>query len=189
MAGKTIGVLALQGDYSAHEVFLSDLGLQTRELRTRSDLEKLDGLVLPGGESSAMLRLLEAEHLLGALEEMIVEGLPVLATCAGVILLAKRVIPEQPSFKVLDIDVRRNAYGRQLHSSIEKLSRVKGGPGDVESVFIRAPKILRIGPEVEVLAWREDDPVLVRQDRIIAATFHPELGADPWVHRHFLEIL
>lgn len=189
MAGKTIGVLALQGDFSAHEGFLSELGLQTRRLRSASDCIGLDGLVLPGGESSAMLRLMEPENLFEILGGLIREGIPVLATCAGVILLAKKVIPEQRSLGALDVDVERNAYGRQLYSSVEKLRRAEPEAIGVEGVFIRAPKILRTGPSVEVLAWRKDDPVLVRQGAMIAATFHPELGSDGWVHSLFLDLL
>jgi len=189
VAGKTVGVLALQGDFEAHRRFLENLGLGTRPIRKRAELEGLDGLVLPGGESTAMLRLMESEGLFEALGSLLGGGLPVLATCAGLILLARKVEPEQKSLGILDVDVRRNAYGRQLHSSIVKLRIPGRDSGDAEGVFIRAPRISRVGPGVRVLAWREDDPLLVGEGSLLAASFHPELGRAPWVHRIFLEVL
>lgn len=134
-----------------------------------------------------MLRLMAPEQLLGRLTHLIAEGMPVLATCAGVILLAKRVVPEQESMGVLDIDVCRNAYGRQLHSSVEELRMMSDGAGVHQGVFIRAPRIVRWGADVELLACRDEDPVLVRRGNILASTFHPELADDPWVHQLWIE--
>ncbi len=181
------GVLALQGDWAAHLQTLRCLGVKAKAVRTAADFDGIEGLVFPGGESTAMLRLLGSEDLdqLGCL---IRGGMPVLATCAGVILLAKRVTPEQESLELLDVEVERNAYGRQLASVVLPLSLTPemGLPAEMEGVFIRAPRIVHLGHEVRVLARRGDDPVLVRQDRIIAATFHPELSKDQRVHQLFL---
>lgn len=189
MAGKShIGVLALQGAFEAHRGVFRRLGKSSDLVRTAAELEAVDALVLPGGESSAMLRLMEAQDLLAQIGERINTGLPVLATCAGVILLASKVFPEQKSLGVLDIDVERNAYGRQVFSSIEPL-RLRPdleGTGSHEGVFIRAPRVTRVGESAEVLAWRGDDPVLIRSPGILAATFHPELGMDTFVHQLFL---
>lgn len=192
MAGKNrLGVLALQGAFEAHREIFRCLGEPCDLVRTAAELEAVDALVLPGGESSAMLRLMEAQDLLALIGERIKAGLPVLATCAGVILLAAKVSPEQESLGALDVDVERNAYGRQVFSSIESL-RVRAGLGETgarEGVFIRAPKITRVGNSAEALAWRGNDPVLVRGPGILAATFHPELGRDPFVHHLFLNEL
>lgn len=179
------GVLALQGDWAAHARMLGTLGVEAVTVRTRAELDGVTALVLPGGESTAMLRLMERERLDEALGERIRGGLPVLATCAGVILLAVAVRPEQPSLGVLDVDVERNAYGRQLHSVVTglELSPELGGEARGEGVFIRAPRVTRVGAGVRVIARRGADPVLLWQDRIVAATYHPELGDDPRVHR------
>jgi 5'-phosphate synthase pdxT subunit len=183
-----IGVLALQGDWYAHAMALDALGAESRPVRTVDDLERVSSLVLPGGESSAMLRLMEREDLAQRIAGRIAAGMTVLATCAGVILLAENVAPEQESFGVLAVDVIRNAYGRQVFSSVEEIevSPALGPPTLMEAVFIRAPRIARLGPEVEVLARWRDDPVVVRQGNILGATFHPELTGDHRVHELFL---
>lgn len=179
------GVLALQGDWAAHAAVLNDLGVETVLVRTAAELETVDALVLPGGESTAMLRLMEPDRLAEKIARRARNGLPILATCAGVILLAVATKPDQPTLAVLDIDVERNAYGRQIHSrvAVVELVDVLGGSAELEGVFIRAPRITRIGPEVSVLGRLGSEPVLVRQGGIIAATFHPELTDDKRVHR------
>ncbi len=184
------GVLALQGDWAAHLEILTRLGVGGTPVRTVAELAACDALILPGGESTAMLRLMAPEKLSEEISRRLIGGMPVLATCAGVILLARGVEPQQQSLGVLDVDVLRNAYGRQVASSVTPvvLAAELGEPGQVEGVFIRAPRITRIGAEVEVLGRRGDDPVLLRQGRIIAATFHPELSEDfDRVYRLLLE--
>ena len=183
MPGRSapIGLLALQGDYAAHARALAERGAATREVRTSADLAGLAGLVLPGGESTAMLTLMEGSDLAARLVAAIAGGLPVLATCAGVILLAREVRrPPQRSLGVLDAVVERNAYGRQLDSAVVGLTvRDRDGLGTdaLEGVFIRAPRVTDVGAGVAVLAARGEDPVLLRQGAILAATFHPELTA------------
>lgn len=185
-----IGVLALQGDFAAHAAVVSRLGRQATPVRTRDELEAVDALILPGGESSAMLRLMRTEHLMSVIAERIEGGMPTLATCAGVILLARNVVPEQESLGFLDIDVARNAYGRQVHSSVEhvRLSELFAGPPETDGVLIRAPRITRVGDAVEVLGWFGADPVLVRQGLVVGATFHSELGNDTRIHELFLDL-
>lgn len=161
-------------------------------MRTADALEGLAGLVLPGGESTTMLNLMEGTNLAGRLMELMRAGMPVLATCAGVILLAREVQdPAQPSLGVLDIAVARNAYGRQIDSAVVPLEVVdhKALGNRLEGVFIRAPRITRVGAGVSVLARRDDDPVLIRQGRIVAATFHPELSVDSPVLDLFARLL
>jgi pyridoxal 5'-phosphate synthase pdxT subunit len=183
-----IGVLAIQGDYLAHKTRLEQLGAQVTLVRKPEQLDSVDAIVIPGGESSTFLNFLAERGFLDKLREF-VRTRPALGTCAGAILLAKDVEnPPQPSLGVLDIRIRRNAYGRQIDSSIvESATELGGDP--LEMVFIRAPKIVRTGDQVEVLAKAGDDPVLVRQGRIMAATFHPELSADTRVHREFLKLV
>jgi pyridoxal 5'-phosphate synthase pdxT subunit len=184
----SIGVLALQGDFEAHERALRELGVSSFQVRRAADLGRAAGLVMPGGESTTMLELLESEGLFEPLREY-ARSHPVLATCAGAILLAREVLsPAQRSLGVMDISVERNAYGRQVHSSIrlirpEPCFEQAAGAGELEAVFIRAPIIRSIGPGVEVLARDGEIPVLVRQGRLVAATFHPELSADRRIHR------
>ena len=174
-----VGILALQGDFAEHELALQRAGLATRRVRGPADLAGLAGLVLPGGESTTMLRLLAIEALERPLLQSIHSGIPVLATCAGLILLATEVSgPVQHSLGVLDIGVERNGYGRQSHSGTFPLEG-PGVPAGTEGVFIRAPRILRCGKSVDVLARRGDDPVLVRSGSVLGAAFHPELQ-----HRH-----
>lgn len=184
------GVLALQGAWDAHGKIIRDLGVAVRSVRTEAELGEVDCLVIPGGESTAMLRLMEPGRLRARLVERVSAGMAVLATCAGVILLAERVAPEQKSLGLLAVAVERNAYGRQVHSTIDQvaLAPEMGEPALMEGVFIRAPRITSIGQDVAVLGRLREEPVLVRQDRIIGATFHPELTADRRVHNLFLEI-
>jgi len=170
-----VGVLALQGDFAEHEAALRVFGLRTVQVRRERDLVGLDGLVLPGGESTTMLKLLDVEGLWQPLGAVLRSGLPVLATCAGMILLAEQVEnPRQRSYGLLPITVLRNGYGRQFHSGSFPL-RSAVLPKDTEGIFIRAPRITRVEPACEVLAWRGEDPVLVQQGPILAACFHPEL--------------
>jgi len=185
-AGKRkIGVLALQGDFEAHEKALKRAGAEAIQVRSAEDLRKIDGLVIPGGESTTMLKLLDEEHLLAPLVEFGRER-PIFGTCAGAILLASEVSnPPQPSLGLMDISVERNAYGRQLESRIARL-HPQGLDGDLEAVFIRAPIIRRVGVNARVLATYQGDPVLVEQGPHLVATFHPELTEDTRIHRMFL---
>lgn len=187
-ARPVLGVLALQGDFGAHVSALREAGADPILVRKAEQLEKLDGLVIPGGESTTFLKFLERGGFLGSLQEF-VRNKPTFGTCAGCILLAKEVRnPAQPSLGVLDVTVERNAYGRQIDSVIETAeTKLAGGP--LEMVYIRAPRIVKTGPEVKVLAEREGFPVLVEQGWILAATFHPELSADRRVHAHFLDLV
>ena len=183
MAGKTVGVLALQGDYERHVRALESAGAHAVEVRTVAELDATDGLVLPGGESTTMLKLLHREGLFEPLKAF-GQTKPIFGTCAGAILLATHVTsPEQESLGLMDIGVQRNAYGRQLDSRVVTLPSELG---DLEAVFIRAPIIRSVGPEVKVLATYNNDPVLAEQGRHLVATFHPELTADPRVHAYFL---
>ena len=183
-----IGVLAIQGDYSSHAAALADTGAGPVEVRKPDQLEGLDGLILPGGESTTMLKFLEKHGFFETLGEFC-RRKPVFGTCAGAILLAREVRhPAQRSLGALDVVVERNAYGRQIDSAILTAeTELPGGP--LEMVFIRAPRILSAGEDVEVLARRENFPVLVRQGSILAATFHPELSQDRRVHKLFVEIV
>lgn len=184
-----IGILAVQGDFDAHRRRLEELGAETVLVKSAGDLEGLDGLVLPGGESTTHMKFLMGEGLLDPLVERAKRGMALFGTCAGAILLAKEVKnPPQESLGLLDVSVVRNAYGRQLESCVtEASSRLSDRP--LEMVFIRAPVIERAGDGVEVLAEREGRPVLVRQGRILAATFHPELSSDTAVHDYFLKMV
>jgi pyridoxal 5'-phosphate synthase pdxT subunit len=187
-ARPKIGVLAIQGDYAAHAEALKEAGAAPVEVRTPQELTGLDGLILPGGESTTVLRFLEKGGFFEALKEFGAKT-PVFGTCAGAILLAREVVhPVQPSLGLLDARVERNAYGRQIDSSIlTTQTELPGGP--LEMVFIRAPRLSEIGEDVEVLARREDYPVLVRQGKILAATFHPELSEDRRVHALFVRLV
>lgn len=184
----TIGVLAIQGDYEAHKARLEQLGADVTLVRNPEQLDSIDAIVIPGGESSTFLNFLVERGFLTRLKEF-VRTKPTFGTCAGAILLAKEVEnPPQQSLGALDIRIRRNAYGRQIDSSIREVdTKLTGGP--LEMVFIRAPKIVEAGKNVEVLASESGDPVLVRQGKIMAATFHPELSSDCRVHQEFLKLV
>jgi len=181
----TIGVLALQGDFDAHRKRLEELGAEVVLVKKPEQLDEIEGLIIPGGESSTILKLLGAagfEKL-----KQFVRVKPTFGTCAGAILLANEVEnPTQPGLGALDITVRRNAYGRQIDSSIRE-GQFRNRP--IEMVFIRAPKIERVGEGVEVIATEGKDPVLVRRGKTLAATFHPELSDDRSIHQYFLEMV
>jgi pyridoxal 5'-phosphate synthase pdxT subunit len=182
-----IGVLALQGDFEAHRRRLEELGAEVVLVRNPDDFEGLDGLVIPGGESSAFLKLL-GQDTFQKLNEF-VHTKPTFGTCAGAIMLAREVEnPRQTGLNAIDITIRRNAYGRQIDSTIIEGATALGSE-PLEMVFIRAPRIESVGKDVEVLAKRGDDPVLVRQGRVMAATFHPELSTDKRVHQEFLKLV
>jgi pyridoxal 5'-phosphate synthase pdxT subunit len=196
-ASLTIGVLALQGAYEAHAKVLTALGATPKLVRLPEDLagpeggkegRKIDGLIMPGGESTTMLKFLERNDFFATLQTF-VQTTPTFGTCAGAILLAKDVAnPAQRSLSALDITIERNAYGRQNDSVI--LTAPTSLPGaPLEMVFIRAPRITRTGPAVETLATRNGAPVLVREGHLLAATFHPELSADTRVHQIFLNMI
>jgi 5'-phosphate synthase pdxT subunit len=182
---KAVGVLALQGDFAAHARILRGMGADVREVRRLTDLDGLRALVLPGGESTALLKLMEAAPWLDELRTFHARGGALLGTCAGAILLAREVSPAQPSLGLLDAVVERNGYGRQADSFEAELD-APSFEGPVRGVFIRAPRLTATGPAVEVLARWQDEPVLVREGRVLAATFHPEMAADDRVHRRFL---
>jgi 5'-phosphate synthase pdxT subunit len=191
---KKVGVLALQGDFEAHSQAVARAGAEPVFARTASDLEDLDGLVIPGGESTTMLKLLNAE---GMVEPLVEFGRrrPIFGTCAGAILLASEVThPAQKSLALMDLTVERNGYGRQIDSRVALLTpepdfAQRTHAGDLEAVFIRAPIIRHVGPNVRVLATYQGDPVLVEQGRHLVATFHPELSSDPRVHELFVSKL
>ena len=190
--GRTrIGVLALQGAFRAHAAELAELGVEAHEVRTRHDLAGVDALVMPGGESTTMSNLLSSSGLFDDLKARLSDGMPVLGTCAGLILLAADVLdgrPDQRSFGALDVTVRRNGYGRQL-DSFETELHVDGFDEPFHGVFIRAPRVESVGPAVAVLAEHQGDPVLVRQGPVLAASFHPELAGDSRLHRSFLDLV
>jgi pyridoxal 5'-phosphate synthase pdxT subunit len=180
-----IGVLAIQGDFDAHKKRLEQLGANVVLVRKTEQLDEIDGLVIPGGESGAFLKIL-GEKGFAKLRDF-VHVKPTFGTCAGAIMLAREVTnPDQPGLGALDIRIRRNAYGRQIDSSI-RTGMLGNSP--LEMVFIRAPRIERMGPGVEVLATEGEDPVVVRQGKTMAATFHPELSDDPRVHQKFLNLV
>jgi 5'-phosphate synthase pdxT subunit len=191
---KTVGVLALQGDFAAHGAALERAGAAPVYVRECEQLAALDGLVIPGGESTTMLKLLGYDGLLDALVEF-GRHKPVFGTCAGAILMASHVLsPAQESLGLMDLDIERNAYGRQIDSRVAVLEpepefQERTAPGKLEAVFIRAPVIRRVGGGTKVLAWYAGDPVLVENGAHLAATFHPELTRDTRVHALFLEKL
>jgi 5'-phosphate synthase pdxT subunit len=191
--GRRVGVLALQGDFTAHARALAARGVGVVEVRTAGDLDGVAGLVLPGGESTTMLTLLAGGGLGDRIVELARRGTPVLATCAGVILAAREVVsPAQPSLALLDAVVERNAYGRQLDSAVapvEVCAPDELGVREMEGVFIRAPKVRALGGGVRVLARRGDDPVLLREGSLLAATFHPELSEESPVIDLFVRVL
>jgi 5'-phosphate synthase pdxT subunit len=179
--GETIGVLALQGDFEAHSKVLRGLGATVREVRVPADLEGLDGLVIPGGESTTMTLGIEREGLVDPLRELAGAGTPILGTCAGLIML------DREHLGLMDIDARRNAFGRQVRSfeAEVEIDGIDGGP--IHAIFIRAPWIADAGPQVEVLAEVDGRGVAARQGNLLAVAFHPELSDDPRIHAAFLE--
>jgi 5'-phosphate synthase pdxT subunit len=180
-----VGVLALQGDFEAHAGLVQRVA-ETIEIRTAEQLDSVDALIVPGGESTTIRKLADNYGLLEPLRERARAGLPILGTCAGMIACAREIADgDPPIIGVVDITVRRNAYGRQVDSFETDLDFA--GVGEVHAVFIRAPRIERVGDGVEVLASRNGEPVAVRQDRIMLAAFHPELTGDERIHRLFLE--
>ena len=188
MVAPTVGVLALQGAFAAHAAILETLGATTIEVRTRAQLASVDALVMPGGESTTMSMLLDRSGLLEPLRARVADGLPVLGTCAGLILLASEIRdgrPDQHALGALDMTVTRNAYGRQIDSFEADLD-IDGLETPFHAVFIRAPVVERVGDSVEVLARVGGLPVLCRQGPITVATFHPELSGDDRIHRRWL---
>jgi 5'-phosphate synthase pdxT subunit len=183
-----VGVLAVQGDYEAHASALKRAGAEATFIRTVADMQGIDALILPGGESSTQLQFLQEEKLDKAIKDFANNGGAILGTCAGAILLAREVHgPDQQSLNLLDIAIERNAYGRQLASHVtQEPSKLSDRP--LEMVFIRAPIIEKLGRKVEVLAKSEGHPVLVQQGRILAATFHPELTSDSTIHEYLLRV-
>jgi 5'-phosphate synthase pdxT subunit len=184
---KTIGILALQGDFAMHAKMLERLGATWKLVKHGADLDTVDGLILPGGESTTMLKLFDLEGVGAAIKNFAARGKPVFGTCAGAILLAKEVLnPPQEKLGLIDIAIERNAYGRQIDSSIQTGECPEISDHPVEMVFIRAPIIRHVGEAVRVVGSCKDLPVLVEQGNILAGTFHPELTDDETVHRYFL---
>jgi 5'-phosphate synthase pdxT subunit len=184
-----VGVLALQGAFAAHEAALAEAGASTRQIRTPADLAGVHALVMPGGESTTMSKLLDSSGLFDEIKSRLSDGMPVFGTCAGMILLASEVLDgraDQHSFGAIDISVRRNGYGRQI-DSFETDMPVEGLAEPFHGVFIRAPKVESSGPGVQVLASHEGVPVLARQGHVMVASFHPELTGDARLHRLFLQ--
>ena len=191
-----VGVLALQGAFDAHARVLTELGADTLEVRTPDDLAQVDALVMPGGESTTMSRLLGTAGLFEPLAARLATGMPVFGTCAGMILLATDVVdgrPDQRSFAAVDLAVRRNGYGRQVDSFeadiVVEGVQAEGLDRPVHAVFIRAPKVESVGPHATVLARHDGVPVLVRQGSVLVASFHPELTGDRRLHAMFLDIV
>lgn len=190
---KTIGVLALQGGYAAHASVLRRLGAHVIDVRLPEQLALCDALVMPGGESTTIIRLLQRNHLDTAIIDRVSNGMPIFATCAGLILLSKRIEKGaerggQPTLALLDVAVIRNGFGRQL-DSFETDLLVKGLDTPLRAIFIRAPIITDVGPSVDVLATVDDKIVMVQQGKILAAAFHPELLDDDRVHAYFLDVV
>jgi len=184
-----IGVLALQGAFERHQKVFQQLGVEAAQVRMHADLAKVDALVIPGGESTTMSQLLESSELFEPISLRIKQGLPLFGTCAGMILLAKSIIDgrdDQLSFEAIDIDVQRNAYGRQI-DSFEAEIKIDSSDSSFHAVFIRAPRIVSLGSGVTPLAYCGDDVVLARQENILVASFHPELANDVRLHELFLK--
>lgn len=187
----TVGVLALQGDFALHRAALDRIGVPSVEVRMPRQLEQVGGLIMPGGESTTLLKLLDAWDFVPALEKFHSAGKPIFGTCAGLILLAREVQgPAQFSLGFIDISVQRNAYGRQKES-FETIGSADLGPGPapLKMVFIRAPRIRRLGPAVTPLARQQDECVMARQGSVLVAAFHPELTEESTVHRYFADMV
>jgi len=188
-ANVTIGILALQGAFDLHAKALSRLGVTHRLVKTAADLNQLDGLIIPGGESTTMRWLMDAEGMTAVFAQF-VRTKPVMGTCAGMILLARTIVDGNlvQGFGAIDIDVRRNAYGRQVHSHVVRGEiNLGGGVQAFEMVFIRAPRITRVGTGVQVLGAREGEPVMVAQGNVLSMSFHPELSGSAEIHRWFVD--
>ena len=182
----SIGVLALQGAFASHVTCLRDIGCGAREVRTVHDLEGVDALILPGGESSTMSQLLESSGLFHEIDMRLHRGFPIFGTCAGMILLANNILDgrdDQRCFHAIDISVRRNAFGRQVDSFEADIDT---NVGTFHGVFIRAPRIEHVGESVDVLGTYKDEPVLVRNNNVLAASFHPEISGDTRLHEYFV---
>lgn len=185
---KPVGILAVQGDFEMHGAMLDRIGAPWKLVKHPQDLGEVSALIMPGGESTTMLKFFHAEALGPAVKRFAVEGRPILGTCAGAILLAKEVLnPSQDRLGLIDITIERNAYGRQVDSSVRRGDCPELSDRPVEMVFIRAPIIRRVGEGVRVLGRCDGLPVLVEQGNILAATFHPELTEDETIHRYFLK--
>lgn len=189
MAARCVGVLALQGAFREHVAAVSRLGVAAREVRQLKDMDGIDAMIIPGGESTTMGKLLNEWHMLEPLRERIVQGMPVYGSCAGLILLCRTIEnSDQPRLGVLDATVRRNAFGRQVDSFETELSMPEVGAEPVPAVFIRAPVLISVGPEVRVLAQVKGQAVAVRQNNILGTSFHPELTPDTRLHSYFLNM-
>jgi 5'-phosphate synthase pdxT subunit len=186
-----VGVLALQGDFALHAKALGKCGVEAVEVRKPSELDDVEGLIIPGGESTTLLKLMHAWNFTSAIETFHDAGKPIFGTCAGLIILAREVeSPKQFSLGLIDVTVERNAYGRQRESfEASGVARFDAGPIPLEMVFIRAPRIRRLGPSVQVLAEHSGEPVMARQGRVLVATFHPELTDSTTVHRYFCDLV
>ncbi|MCX7654305.1 MAG: pyridoxal 5'-phosphate synthase glutaminase subunit PdxT [Fervidobacterium sp.] len=184
-----IGVSGIQGDFREHKWIIEKLGYQTHIVRTPEDLEKIDALIIPGGESTTMIRIMKRVGLFDVLKQKITNGFPVYGTCAGLIVLAKEIENyPQESLGVINIKVMRNAYGRQV-DSFDDLIQIKGFDKPFKAIFIRAPRVDEWGPEVEVLATYNNHPVMLRQENVLVTSFHPELTNDTRVHEYFLNLV
>jgi pyridoxal 5'-phosphate synthase pdxT subunit len=184
---KPIGILAIQGDFAMHAQMLDRIAAPWKLVKHAAELEGVSGLIMPGGESTTMLKFFANEDIGAAIKDFATKGKPVFGTCAGAILLAKEVLnPPQEKLGLIDIAIERNAYGRQVDSSVRPGECPEIASRPVEMVFIRAPIIRRVGESVRVLGRCEGLPVLVEQGNILAATFHPELTEDETIHRYFL---
>ncbi len=185
-----VGVLAIQGDFAEHIAVLSKLGVEAREIRLPEQLATVDALIIPGGESTTLSRLMTIYHLREPLQQMAADGRAIWGTCAGMIMLAREITEQDPTpLGIMDIGVQRNAFGRQVDSFEQTLDVQALGPDPFHAIFIRAPVIIRVGKCVEVLSKLDEDrPVAVQQGRLMATSFHPELTNDYRFHRYFLEL-
>ncbi len=186
-----IGVLGMQGDIEEHLAMLEKIGIPSLRVKTLKDLNSIDGLIIPGGESTTMVKLLKKNGLFDELYARITKGMPVYGTCAGMILLAKKIVshPEQDSLKVLDIAVNRNGYGRQVDSFEVDISIPIIGQEPFRAIFIRAPKIVEVAKDVEILATYDGSPVMVRKGNVFASSFHPEISNDTRIHELFAKVV
>jgi pyridoxal 5''-phosphate synthase, glutaminase subunit Pdx2 len=188
VAGKKVGVLALQGAFIEHETALRKCGALARQIRTPEEIDGIDGLIIPGGESTTIGKLMQAYGLIEKIQSRQAEGMPIWGTCAGMILLAREIVDmDQISLNLMDIAVRRNGFGRQV-DSFETELKVEG-VNHCRGVFIRAPYVERVWGETRILAYHQDKIVMVREDKLLATAFHPELTDDPSIHGYFLEML